>query len=271
MRRICGTLVAALAAMPVGAPSPDLAGIAHVAFQVNDVNKSRGFYGKLGFEQAFEFKDASGSTSVSYMKVNDRQFIELYQRASTGTAGFQHVCFEAGDIEALWREYQKRGLNTPAPQKARAGNLLFRLRSPEGQWIEFTQYLPGSLHFDDRGQHWGERRVSEHLVRVTTVVTQITREAAFYTDTLAFRRADQGGKIELRLPGNSGEEIELEPASSSARPGILFELGDQGKAADELGRRGLAVQTQGALISLTDPDGNVVAFTSHAHWQSTKP
>jgi catechol 2,3-dioxygenase-like lactoylglutathione lyase family enzyme len=271
MRVVFGTLLAAIAAIWVGAPSPGLAGIAHVAFRVNDVDKSRDFCSKLGFEQAFEFKDASGRTSVSYLKVNDRQFIELYQRPPSEAAGFMHICFEASDIEALSKEYQGRGIDTPAPRKARAGNLLFAIRDPEGQVIEYTQYLPGSLHFDDRGKHLGERRVSEHLVRVTTAVKEVTAEAALYSGKLGFNEAERAGKLDLRLPGNSGEEVELEPASSSARPEILFEVSDLPKTVDELRSRGLVVRKEGAVVSVTDPDGNVVAFTSRADWSSTKP
>src|SRR5271154_3382702 len=57
--------------------SPALAGIAHVAFRVTDVQKSREFYRTLGFEQAFEIADP-GKPLVSYIKINDRQFIEFY-------------------------------------------------------------------------------------------------------------------------------------------------------------------------------------------------
>jgi catechol 2,3-dioxygenase-like lactoylglutathione lyase family enzyme len=40
-----------------------LAGIAHVAFRVTDVQKSRDFYRTLGFEQSFEFTDTGKSPS----------------------------------------------------------------------------------------------------------------------------------------------------------------------------------------------------------------
>src|ERR1019366_9694906 len=38
-------------------PGPALNGVAHVAFRVSDVPKSREFYRTLGWEQAFEFSD----------------------------------------------------------------------------------------------------------------------------------------------------------------------------------------------------------------------
>ncbi|HYK49988.1 MAG TPA: VOC family protein [Terriglobales bacterium] len=68
-------LLGLLCPLDLRAQSPDLTGIAHVAFRVNDLDKSREFYHTLGFDQAFEFTDA-GKISVAYIKVNDRQFIE---------------------------------------------------------------------------------------------------------------------------------------------------------------------------------------------------
>src|SRR5689334_23932801 len=97
-------LLLALQGTQVPKPSPVLAGMAHVALRVTDIRKSREFYGRLGFEEAFTFSDP-GKPPVSYLKVNDRQFIELYERSDDAQPpGLMHVCYEAGDIDAL-REY----------------------------------------------------------------------------------------------------------------------------------------------------------------------
>ncbi len=136
-----------------------LDGIAHVALRVSDVAKSRAFYKTLGWEQAFEFSDDQGTTT-SYVKVNDRQFIELYRRNKpSDPLGLMHICLEAGDIDRVSAAYIASGLAPTQPKKAHAGNLLFNLRDPEGQVIEYTQYLPGSLHYEDHGKH-STRRAS---------------------------------------------------------------------------------------------------------------
>src|SRR5215470_9727020 len=186
---------------PVPEQSPELAGIAHVAFRVSDVPRSRDFYRKLGFEQSFEFADP-GKPPVSYMKINDRQFIELYGRADDSQAlGLMHVCYEVEDIEALVREYGQRGLSPPPARKARAGNLLFVIRDPEDQIIEYTQYLPGSLHFEDRGKHLGEHRISEHLLAVGLLARDLAAERTFYTSKLAFETtSDDRDAVTLRIP-----------------------------------------------------------------------
>ena len=94
------------------AQSTDLTGIAHIALRVNDLDKSRDFYHKLGFEQGFEFSD-NGKISVAYLKVNDRQFIELIPRTSDSQpGGILHTCFEVADIESLHKAYLDTGTAT---------------------------------------------------------------------------------------------------------------------------------------------------------------
>ncbi|MGA8233821.1 MAG: VOC family protein [Candidatus Acidiferrales bacterium] len=244
------------------AQSVDLAGIAHAAFRVNDVEKSRAFYQLLGFEQSFEFSQG-GNVSVSYVKVNDRQFIELYQRPDTSQpAGFLHVCFESNDIEPLWREYVKRGLDAAEPRKAKAGNLLNAIHDPPGNLIEFTQYMPGSMHFEDRGKHLGRSRVSDHLRRVAIPTKDSSAVAAFYTGKLGFEPVISGDDERLRLPGPSGDEVEFISAVPPSAPQVVFEVSDLRRAAKDLRARGLKVRRAGQMISVTAPDGVVVAFAA---------
>ncbi len=152
------------------AQSTDLTGIAHVALRVNDLQKSQAFYKTLGYEEAFSFTD-NGKVSVSYVKVNDRQFIELIPRSNDSQpGGILHTCFEVADIEALHKAYVERGLQPTEPKKARAGNLLFVMHGPDNQLLEYTQYMPDSLHSQSRGKHLLPNRVSTHMVEATTPV-----------------------------------------------------------------------------------------------------
>jgi catechol 2,3-dioxygenase-like lactoylglutathione lyase family enzyme len=258
-----------LLALTLFSPQPDsspaLAGIAHVAFRVADVQKSRDFYRTLGFEQSFEFTDP-GKPLVSYIKINDRQFIELYGRASDSQpAGLLHLCYETTGIESLWNEYVKHGLHPPHSRKARAGNLLFVLHDPEGQTLEYTQYLPGSLHFEDRSKHLRDRRVSQHLIRAVIPVQDVVAEHAFYTSKLGFQDVAADGTIRMRLPGISGDEIELEASTPATKSFIVFTVANLARTADDLRSRSLTVKTGNDAISVTDPDGMVLLFTLDRH------
>lgn len=243
------------------AQSADLAGIAHVAFGVNDLEKSRAFYRTLGFEEAFEFTDA-GKTTVAFMKVNDRQFIELYPRyGDSQPGGLLHICFEANDLEPVHNAYLKQGLQPTEIKKGRAGNLLFALHDPEGQLLEYAQYMPGSLHSLDHGKHLGERRISERLVQATATVKDIKAEHAFFVEKLAFKAA-ASDETELYVAGNSGDKVELRHETPAAKPRIVFAVANEGQTERELRSRGFTVQKNDRGVSIIDPDGAVIEFVS---------
>jgi catechol 2,3-dioxygenase-like lactoylglutathione lyase family enzyme len=166
------------------AQSPALTGIAHVAFRVADVAVARAFYQKLGFEQAFEMT-RDGQTTEAFIKLNDLQFIELYPR-NAQPSGLMHICYLASDLEPLNAEYTKRELKPSPVRKAGAGNMLMVVRGPENQTLEYTQYMPGSMHFEDHGKHLGENRISQHMLGATLAVKDLPAARAFYTDKLAF-------------------------------------------------------------------------------------
>src|SRR5204862_3638171 len=102
-------LVAILFAVPFvrAQQTPPLAGIAHIAIRVRSLDSSKDFYNKLGFEEAFHLTGKDGKVNEVFIKVNDRQFIELYpadpSNPKTASIGFLHVCFEGNDLEAIYQ------------------------------------------------------------------------------------------------------------------------------------------------------------------------
>ena len=255
-----GFLCAALA----GAQTPPLSGIAHVAFRVGDVKAAREFYQKLGFEQAFEFAQGT-ETREAFLKVNDRQFIELYPRtADAQPLGLMHVCYEAADLAAVNADYIKRGLTPSVVRKAGAGNLLFTLHDPEDAVIEYTQYMPGSRHTEDRGKHLGEHRVSEQLLGAAFPVKDLGAMREFYASRLGFQDMGRGAHILLKVPGGSNHFVELESAASQAKAGLWFGIADARRAAADLEKRGFTVKAAPTSVSVTDPDGVTIWFTVSA-------
>jgi catechol 2,3-dioxygenase-like lactoylglutathione lyase family enzyme len=237
----------------------NLAGIAHVAFRVSDLTRSKIFYQKLGFEQAF-VTTKDGKTTESFLKVNDHQFIEIYpQQDPSQSIGFMHVCFEATDLEALNHAYLGRSL-TPTPVKrAGAGNLLFTMVGPEEQNIEYTQYMPGSLHTKDQGQHLGEDRISKEIVGISLSMEDPVAARAFYQQSLGFhesRHSLEAGLIPLLLPGTSNQMVEITPNVFQ----LLLSVPSLRHAASQLREKNLQVEKQGNMLTVKDPDGNRIVF-----------
>ena len=110
------------------AQTAQITGIAHVAYRVSDLDKELAFLQKLGYQQSFAFT-ANGKTTEVFVKVNDRQFIEVYPQTNPSQPlGWMHVCYESDDINALVATLTARGLN-PRPGSERQGPATLSLRS----------------------------------------------------------------------------------------------------------------------------------------------
>lgn len=260
--------------------SPTLAGIAHVAIRVGDLERSRAFFHKLGFEEAFAM-DKGGIPTEAFVKVNDRQFIELYPRADpAGAVGFMHVCFEAADIQAVHQDYVGHGLAPIAVRRAGAGNLLFTLQGPDqpgppsdlrgaaAQNIEYTQYMPGSKHTLDRGQHLGPDRIAERILGVGIPFADAAVAEGFYVDKLSFQhtaRAPVAGHPAVTLPGSSEDQIEFLSTAQGETPNslsfhLIFSVPNLSRTAEHLRALGFSFRKEGNALAIQDPDGDTFVF-----------
>jgi len=271
------TLLAPLAAQAQNPPtkSPPIHGLAHIAIRVNDIAASRAFYEKLGFQQAFDM-EKNGTVTQSFIKVNDRQFIELYPKTDAApTIGFLHLCFYGEDLNALHDFDVAQGLPPTAVRKAGAGNLLFTLRGPEDQNIEYTQYMPGSLHSEDRGKHLypvqdamgnppgtTTTRIADGFYAVAVGFKDVSAARAFYDDKLYFDHV-AGDPNTILIHGSKSDRIILQPLTTPASR-IYLAVPSITKTAAELKKRGIAFTTNKNDLTVTDPDGNALVFNSIA-------
>ena len=245
-------------------PTPaDLAGIAHVALRVHDLDASRAFYEKLGFTSPFNLT-RDGAVYESFIKISDHQFIELYPVDAKDTQpGFLHVCFEGTDLEALHKYYVSQGLPPTAVRKAGAGNLLFTLAGPmqigEAQNIEYTQYLPGSLHSNNFGKDLGTDRVGNELFSVVLVMQQTGIAHDFYAQKLGFSTENPAKPFILTLPGKSGQQVEIVPISFGHKTSITFQTANLAKAQKRLKQQKVPnKKINNNTLTLADPDGNII-------------
>lgn len=255
---ICLTIGAALFSGVAEAQGPPpFRGIAHVAMRVSDLTASRAFYKKLGFAEAFALS-RDGAVYESFLKINDQQFLELYPVTAKDTqVGFLHLCFEGVDLNAIHDEYVSRGLTPISVRKAGAGNLLFTLAGPEGQNIEYTQYMPGSMHSKGIGKNLGPDRIGDRLVMVSLAMKD--REAArdFYLKQLRFMASAKHPML-LDLPGDSGQRVEIVSDALTPRSRILLSTPDRKRTVAHLKAEKIPVKKVKGVLTITDPDGNVL-------------
>jgi catechol 2,3-dioxygenase-like lactoylglutathione lyase family enzyme len=209
---------------------PPITGLAHAAFYVSDVEKARTFYKSLlGYGEPFDLKNADGSLSLTFIKINERQYVEIFPENQKGSDRLNHLSIETPDAEALRVYLASKGVRVPEKvNRNRIGNASFNVQDPDGHTVEITQYLPGGWTAREKGKFAGPERISTRMAHVGILVGSLAPALAFYRDILGFEetwRGSRDGKqlnwVNVKVP--DGDDY------------IEFMLYDQLPAADKRG------------------------------------
>ncbi len=186
-----------------GAPErPPIIGVAHIGLETNDIAAARQFYGKgLGYLEPFSLDKPAGGLMLTYFKVNDHQYVEVFPDLKSDTQDrLSHIAFETTDIRRLRDYLASRGVKVPdAVPKGRDGNLSMMLKDPDGHNVEFVQYMPGSLHSRNFGKFLSDSRVSDHIIHVGVTVEDRAAADRFYKEILGFKMMWYGGMDDSRV------------------------------------------------------------------------
>ena len=181
---------------------PPIVGVAHIGLNTADIEASRRFYtGMLGFAEPFGLKKPDGSLDLTYFKINDHQFIEVFPDLKDPKQDrLNHIAFETTDAEQLRAYLASKGVKVPeklAPM--RDGNRGFEIRDPDNHLVEFVQFMPGSLHSRDFGKHLPDTRISQRMIHVGVTVKDRAAADRFYRDILGFKDIWHGGMKDNRV------------------------------------------------------------------------
>jgi catechol 2,3-dioxygenase-like lactoylglutathione lyase family enzyme len=234
----CAVLVAlqGLPALAQTPKRPDIVGVAHIGLKTNDLDAARRFYGHdLGFQEPFTLDKTSGGLLLTYFKVNDHQYIEVFPELKSETEDrLSHIAFETTDARQLRDYLASRGVKVPeVVHPGRDGNLSFMIPDPDGHNVEFVQYLPGSLHSSNFGKFMSDARISTHMIHVGVTVADRDAADRFYKDILGFSETWHGGMkddrtdwVDMRVPeGTDWLEYMLNVHNPSPRTlGVMHHL-----------------------------------------------
>lgn len=180
---------------------PPIVGVAHIGLETNDIAAARQFYGHgLGYQEPFTLDKPSGGLMLTYFKVNDHQYIEVFPDLKSETQDrLSHIAFETTDIRQLRDYLASCGVKVPnTVPLGRDGNLSMMLTDPDGHHVEFVQYMPGSLHSKNFGKFLPDTRVSKHMIHVGVTVQDRAAADRFYKDILGFQEFWHGGMTDTR-------------------------------------------------------------------------
>ena len=214
---------------------PKILGISHFAIFAHDFDKSRKFYGDfLGFDEVFPLKNADGSASMTFYKINDHQYIELFPERTPNSDRLNHISFETNDIEGLRVYLAAKGVKVPSQLKpGRIGNLAFNITDPAGHTVEMVQYMPNGQTVLNYGKHMSPKAISHEMKHVGIIVTDLDPEYKFYTEVLGFKETWRGSSngtvlswVNLKAP-DSDDYVELmlnEPEPEPTKRGTAHHL-----------------------------------------------
>src|SRR5215472_11781663 len=94
---------------------PRILGVAHVAVYVKDLAKTRQFYEDfLGFGEPFTLpKKSGGGVRIAFVKVNDQQYIEIFNEADRGEGQLNHISFYTESADQMRDYLASRGVAVP--------------------------------------------------------------------------------------------------------------------------------------------------------------
>jgi catechol 2,3-dioxygenase-like lactoylglutathione lyase family enzyme len=260
---------------------PNILGVAHVALYVSDLHKARIFYEDLlGYQEAFTLKRDDGSIRIAFVKINDRQYLELFTDPPKNDGQLNHVAIYTNNAQQMRDYLAARDIRVPATvTKGKTGNLNFTITDPDRHGFEIVQYEPDSLSGKNAGKNLPSTRISDRMIHAGFLVAAVDPAMKFYRDLLGFQEVWRGSAngqelswINMRVPdGKDYVEFMLYRGTPSAqeRGGknhICLEVPDVQKAvadlesrpARKLYTREIKIQTgknRKRQANLFDPDG----------------
>lgn len=281
MKIAAALLLLACSATAQNAGRPKITGVAHIALYVKSIDQARTFYtGLLGYEEVFKLDNPDGSLSLTFIKVNERQYIELFPERQPNSDRLNHISIETTDAEQMRRYLASKGVKVPDKVgRGRIGNANFNIKDPDGNTIEIVQYLPSGWTVRDKGKALPSGRVSDRILHVGVIVNSLEPAMKFYRDVLGFQeiwRGSRDGKVlnwvNMKVPdGDDYVEFMLhdpvpEPTKRGSAHHVCLMVPDIEKSLATLKPRATATGYSRAMeirtginrkrqLNLFDPDG----------------
>jgi len=264
---------------------PRILGIAHMAIYVKDLAKTRRFYEEfLGFAEPFTLPQPDGSgVRIAFVKVNDRQYFEIFTEADRGEGQLSHISFYTDDADRLYRYLKSKGMAIVGDKgsvgKGQTGNKNFNVKDPDGHIVEMVEYQPESWTSREAGKFMPVTRISGHIMHVGVLVGDLDRSMRFYGGILGFQEFWRGSSspnvlswVNMR-PAEGQDYLELmlydklpAPNARGSQHHASLMVPDAEEALAELKRRApkagydreIAIKTgvnRKRQINLYDPDG----------------
>ena len=132
-------------------------GFGHVAFKVNDLDRSVDFYNRIGFPEMLRLLDAEGKPWIVYHRISENLYLELFPGGDGGSApdptrtGMNHFCLTVASADDAERKLAEAGVKLSRPRKTVRGvdgNWGMWIEDPDGNRIEIQEMAQHCIQFE---------------------------------------------------------------------------------------------------------------------------
>ena len=127
----------------------EISGINHVGLRIRDLARSRAFYEKLGFEfiigpigpEPVAVMEHLSGVNINFIlnASNDASGDNILMDVPAKHTGYTHMALEISDRESVKQQLTKAGVSITETVELPDGAVLFFIRDPDGNVIEFHQ------------------------------------------------------------------------------------------------------------------------------------
>jgi catechol 2,3-dioxygenase-like lactoylglutathione lyase family enzyme len=175
---------------------PAITGLSHMALYVHDMDKTRAFYKDfLGFAEPYSLTNKDGTLHLTWIKINDRQSLELFPETQTNSDRLYHVALETDDAAGMRDYLAAQGVKVPDKVgKGKIGNFNYFIKDPDGHIVEIVQYAPQGWTLLNQGKFMPPTRISTNMPHMGILVGDLDAAKKFYEGILGFHEIWRGAK-----------------------------------------------------------------------------
>ncbi len=178
-----------------GPARPRIVGVSHVALFVHDMAQSRAFYKDfLGFDEPYSVTNRDGTLHLTWIKINDRQTIELFPEKTAGSDRLNHIALETDNADAMRQYLAAQGIKVPDKTPVgKIGNANFMIKDPDAHDVEIVQYLTNGWTVREKGNYMPDTRISKRMTHAGILVGKLDPALKFYENVLGCAETWRGG------------------------------------------------------------------------------
>src|SRR4051812_43709385 len=154
---------------------PRITGLSHIALYAHDLDETRAFYKDfLGFAEPYSLTNSDGTLHLTWIKINDRQSIEIFPEKEADSDRLYHVAVETDDAIAMRDYLAARGVKVPEKAgKGKIGNWNYFIQDADGHNVEIVQYAPSGWTVLNQGKFLPDTAISTNMGHLGILVGNV--------------------------------------------------------------------------------------------------